>query len=130
MPPFEQITNDGEFESTEIEQEELVGLQECNAIGSTPSELPIAFSLSHKNPELHTVMTNAEILNYSNNELTAEAIDASFLRAQQEYVSHFGPQIDSLPKDVKEALLASLDLQSKYKPEFPLFAQVLKSSYA
>ncbi len=129
MPPFEQITKDGEFESTEIEQE-LEDIQQGAANEPTPQERQITFSLSHKHPELHTVMTNAEILNYSNNELTADAIDASFLRAQQEYVSHFAPQINSLPDDVKDALLKSLNLDSKYEPNFPLFAQVLKSSYA
>lgn len=129
MPPFEQITNGDEFESTEIEQA-IEEIQQCAANETTPTERPNTFSLSHKNPELHTVMTNAEILNYSNNELTPEAIDASFLRAQQEYVSHFGPQINSLPDDVKDALLKSLNLDSKYEPNFPLFAQVLKSSYA
>lgn len=125
MPPFEQISNDGEFESTEIEQEIEVGQHNQYAANeSTAQDRPHTFSLSHKNPELHTVMTNAEILNYSNNELTADAIDASFLRAQQEYVSHFAPQINSLPDDVKASFLASLDLQSNYKKEFPLFARI------
>ncbi len=129
MPPFEQITEDGEFESTEIEHG-LEEMQQCAANESTQEERQSTFSLSYKHPEFHQVMINAEILNYSNNELTADAIDASFLRAQQEYVSHFGPQINSLPDDVKDALLKSLNLDSKYEPNFPLFAQVLKSSYA
>lgn len=129
MPPFEQITNDGEFESTENEQA-VEELQQCAANESTPIERPNTFSLSHKNPELHTVMTNAEILNYSNTEMTAEAIDDCFKQVQEVYVSHFGPLINSLPDKERKALLASLDLESKYQPDFPLFAQVLKSSYA
>ncbi|MCC7527999.1 MAG: hypothetical protein IT342_05715 [Candidatus Melainabacteria bacterium] len=129
MPPFEQITADGEFESSEID-EGLEEIQQSAVSESTPTERQNTFSLSHKHPELYTVMTNAEILNYSNRELTADAIDASFLRAQQEYVSHFAPQINSLPDEVKDALLKSLNLDSKYEPNFPLFAQVLKSSYA
>ena len=127
---LDQITNVGDFENTEEVQEVAEGLQNYSLTETTPIDRQNTFSLSHKNPELQSVMQTSEILNVSANELTPNAFDASFLRAQEALVSHFELQLSSLPDDVRASFLESLDLQSKYKPEFPLYAQVLKSSYA
>ncbi len=130
MSIFAKITSEAGFESTEIEPATSEGLEDYSFNKSAPVDKPNTFSLSHKNPELHSVMTHSEILNVSHSELTHKAIDACFLQAQNELVSHFELKLNSLPDDVRADFLQSLDLQSNYKPEFPLFAQVLKSSYA
>lgn len=130
MPPFENITNDGEFETQADVQAVSEVLTDDSVALQAPIEKPNTFSLSHKNPELQSVMQQAEIINVSHNELSAEAFDASFLQAQEAMVSHFETKLSNLPADVRASFLESLDLQSNYKPKFPLHAQVLKSSYA
>ncbi|MBA3995123.1 MAG: hypothetical protein C0469_16515 [Cyanobacteria bacterium DS2.3.42] len=130
MPPFENITNNGELE-TEADVQEVSEILTGDSItAQTAIEKPNTFSLSHKNPELQSVMQQAEIINVSHNELSPNAFDASFLQAQEALVSHFESKLSKLPADVRASFLESLDLQSNYKPEFPLYAQVLKSSYA
>lgn len=131
MPLFENLTNNGELETTQEEVQEVSEVLTDDSISAiAPIEKSNTFSLSHRNPELQSVMQQAEIINVSHNELSPNAFDASFLQAQEALVSHFESKLNNLPADVRASFLESLDLQSKYKPEFPLYAQVLKSSYA
>ncbi|HNB22292.1 MAG TPA: hypothetical protein PKZ32_07740 [Candidatus Melainabacteria bacterium] len=134
MSPFDKVTSQADFENTaEFAQEhqEHKGLQEISLadLRPAPADTTNAFSISHQNPELHSVMQATEILNVSHNELSACAIDAQFLKAQEELVSHFQLKLSGLPEEMQASVLESLNLQPKYG-HFPLFAQIVKSSLA
>lgn len=130
MAPFENITNQADFETNdEFAQEQAEGLQGISLADIQPAESSDQFSISHKNPELHSVMQATEIMNVSHNELSACAIDEQFLKAQEELVSHFQLKLNGLPEEMRASVLESLNLQPKCG-QFPLFAQIVKSSLA
>ncbi|MBX9951391.1 MAG: hypothetical protein K2Y39_19640 [Candidatus Obscuribacterales bacterium] len=130
MSPFENVTNQADFETIdEFAQEQQEGLQGISLADIQPAEPADQFSISHKNPELHSVMQATEIMNVSHNELSACAIDEQFLKAQEELVSHFQLKLNGLPEEMRASVLESLNLQPKCG-QFPLFAQIVKSSLA
>lgn len=130
MPPFEKVTNSNDFETVEdFAQDQAEGLQSYSLAESKPIEQNDSFSISHKNPELHSVMQATEIMNVSHNELSACAIDESFLKAQEELVSNFQLKLNGLPEEMRASVLESLNIQPKHG-QFPLFAQIVKSSLA
>lgn len=96
--------------------------------------LPIArnqtFSLSHKNPELQAVLNQSEIQNASYEIGNEQSLNDAFMDARKTLVEHFTAKLSTLPPEVREDFLKSLDLQTNYKPNFPLHAQILKSSFA
>lgn len=129
MPPFDKVTSQPDFESfDEFEQEQAEGIQACSVDEATPVESSNSFSISHKNPELDQIMLSTELMNVGHNELSVRAIDDSFLQAQEALIGHFADKLSGLPKELQDTVLASLDLQSKYQPSFPLYAQIVKSS--
>ncbi|HIA53673.1 MAG TPA: hypothetical protein EYN91_16530 [Candidatus Melainabacteria bacterium] len=132
MPPFENITNSAEFETVEeFAQDEIDGLQGFLRTAAKPLETTNSFSISHKNPELHSVMQATEIMNVSHNELSACAIDASFQQAKNELINHCHSRLklSGLSEEALMGLLESLNVDPK-NGEFPLFEHLVKTSFA
>ncbi|MCC6977252.1 MAG: hypothetical protein IT343_02970 [Candidatus Melainabacteria bacterium] len=106
------------------------GIQNCSLTDAMPIERNQTFSLSHKHPELQAVLNQTEIQNVNYTDLSEEGFDDSFMEARNTLVEHFTAKLSTLPPDVREDFLKSLDLQTTYKPNFPLHAQIHKSSFA
>lgn len=132
MPPFENVTNSNDFETVEdFAQDQAEGLQSYSLGESKPIEQNDSFSISHKNPELHSVMQATEIMNVSHNELSACAIDASFQQAKNELINHCHSRLklSGLSEEALMGLLESLNVDPK-NGEFPLFEHLVKTSFA
>ncbi len=131
MSVIGKITTGDAFENVEGKTQEMPhGLSEYSLTELAPADRNNSTFLNHKNPELQAVISQSEILNVSHRELTPDAIDDSFLQAQSALVDHFAMKLSALPDDVRDSFLKSLDLESHYKPSFPLHSQILKSSFA
>ena len=129
MPPFDKVTGQPDLESIdEFAQEQAEGIQDYSIAETTPVESTNSFPTSYQNSELDQIMLSTELMNVGHHELSTSAIDESFLQAQEALVGHFADKLSGLPKELQDSVLASLDLQSKYQPSFPLYAQIVKSS--